>query len=136
MNSLTREQYPKKEPHTRTSQDPIPTPRKTSLTRSRNQSTESINRMNSLTREQYPKKEPHYKVPPPNPKLVNPNDHHFYSEPLYEEDQIIPPKNTQSQHQNLPTVSNGHDRENNQNIKNSNSSKSVKSSSSEKNVRK
>merc|ERR1712106_1091370 len=93
------------------------TPRKSSLTRSRNQSTESINRMNSLPRELYPKREPYYKVPPPNPKLVNPNDQHFYSEPLYEEDQpkITTPR--QSRPQNNQKVTNGRARDNNQNIK-------------------
>jgi len=120
----------------RTSQDPIPTPRKTSLTRSRNQSTESINRLNSLTRETYPKKEPHYKVPPPNPKLVNPNDHHFYTEPLYEEDLQTLNENKQRVPQTPNKVSNGHKKGNNQNIKSSNSSKSVKASGSEKYVRK
>jgi RanBP-type and C3HC4-type zinc finger-containing protein 1 len=115
----------------RTSQDPIPTPRKSSLTRSRNQSTESINRINSLTRETHPKKEPYYKVPPPNPKLVNPNDHHFYSEPLYEEDQQITKRDNQSDPRNIQK-----ERDSNQNIKKSNVSKSNKSSGSQKSLRK
>ena len=57
----------------RTSQDPIPTPRQSrSLTRSRDQSIESLNSLNSLPRKIYPKKkEPHYKIPP-HPRPVNP----------------------------------------------------------------
>ena len=79
----------------RTSQDPIPTPRKASLSRSRDQSVESLNSLNSLPRKIYPKKtEPHYKVPPPNPRPVHPNEAHFYSELLYEDDQEFNRNNT------------------------------------------
>ena len=80
----------------RTSQDPIPTPRKSSLSRSRDQSVESLNSLNSLPRKIYPKKtaEPHYKVPPPNPRPVKPNESHFYSELLYEDDQEFNRNNT------------------------------------------
>ena len=70
----------------RMSQDPIPTPRKSSLSRSRNQSVESLHGMNSLPRKLI-NREPHYKVPPPNPRPVNPNDCHQYSQILYEDDQ-------------------------------------------------
>ena len=65
----------------RMSQDPIPTPRKSSLSRSRNQSVESLHGMNSLPRKLI-NREPHYKVPPPNPRPVNPNDCHLSSQPI------------------------------------------------------
>ena len=79
----------------RTSQDPIPTPRKSSLSRSRDQSVESLHSLNSLPRKLYPKiKEPHYKVPPPNPRPVFPNDSHFYSELLYEDNHDHKENNT------------------------------------------
>eukprot|EP00092_Neocalanus_flemingeri_P014251 GFUD01015371.1.p1 GENE.GFUD01015371.1~~GFUD01015371.1.p1 ORF type:complete len:1944 (+),score=429.50 GFUD01015371.1:197-5833(+) len=123
----------------RTSQEPIPTPRKPSLSRSRDQSTESIPRMNSLPRGLYPKKEPHYKVPPPNPKLVNPNDHHFYSEPLYEEDQINPNDPSANQPKNINKSSKGKSIDENQNIRNvkdSNVSKSVKATPSQEHTKK
>ena len=72
----------------RKSQDPIPTPRKSSLSRSRDQSVESLHSMSlSLPRKLYPKKEPHYKVPRPNPRPVNPvNDCHLYSQIVYEDE--------------------------------------------------
>ena len=72
----------------RKSQDPIPTPRKSSLSRSRDQSVESLHKMSlSLPRKLYHKKEPHYKVPPPNPRPVNPvNDCHLYSQIVYEDE--------------------------------------------------
>ena len=72
----------------RKSQDPIPTPRKSSLSRSRDQSVESLHKMSlSLPRKLYPKKEPHYKVPPPNPRPVNPvHDCHLYSQIVYEDE--------------------------------------------------
>ena len=71
----------------RTSQEPIPTPRRQSgLARSRDQSTESLNSLNSLPRKLYPKREPHYKVPPPNPRPVTPTESHFYSELIYDKE--------------------------------------------------
>jgi len=116
----------------RTSQEPIPTPRKTSLTRSRNQSTESIPRMNSLPRDMYPKKEPYYKVPPPNPKPVTSNYQHFYSEPLYEENQMKLNQAVQNT-RNLSSDTN----QNNQNLKDINNlRKSVKSSPNQERSRK
>ena len=79
----------------RTSQDPIPTPRKSSLSRSRDQSVESLHSLTTLPRKIYPKKkEPHYKVPPSNPRPVNPNDCHLYSELVYEDDQKFNERNT------------------------------------------
>ena len=70
----------------RTSQEPIPTPR-----RSRDQSSDSLFRVTSLGRE------PHYKVPPPNPRPVTPPESHFYSELIYEED-----KKGNEKHVDLP----------------------------------
>ena len=80
----------------RTSQDPIPTPRQSrSLTRSRDQSIESLHSLNTLPKKLNPKKEPHYKVPPPNPRPVTPNETHLYSELLYEDQDQ---KNTNKKH--------------------------------------
>ena len=62
----TRIDKPRKVPP-RASLEPIPTPRKSTLGRSRDGSRE---------------KEPYYKVPPPNPVPVNHSDH-LYSEPVY-----------------------------------------------------
>ena len=86
-SSLKHNTKPKMIPP-RKSQEPIPTPRKSSLSRSRDQSVESLHKMSlSLPRKLYPKKEPHYKVPPPNPRPVNPvDDCHLYSQIVYEDE--------------------------------------------------
>ena len=62
----------------RTSLDPIPTPRKSTLTRSRDSSRE---------------KEPYYKVPPANPVPVK-QTNHLYADPIYKQDEAKSAKRT------------------------------------------
>ena len=80
----------------RASQEPIPTPRRSALSRSvsRDQSSESLPTIASLPRKLT--REPHYKVPPSNPRPVRPQYSHTYSELVYKQDLALENNKTKS----------------------------------------